>query len=108
MKLSRPLAATLSALAFSIATLAAQAAQFTPGNIVVYRVGTGTGSLVNTGNAIFLDEFEPDGTLVQSVALPVAASSGVLPIASSGTATSEGLLTRSADGRYLIATGYGA
>src|SRR5690348_11732570 len=32
------------------------AAAFTQGNVVVYRVGDGTSSLANTGNAVFLDE----------------------------------------------------
>ena len=49
-------------------------AAFTPGNIVIYRVGDGTSSLVNTGNAVFLDEYTPSGTLVQSIALPTADS----------------------------------
>jgi hypothetical protein len=35
------------------------ATPFTPGNVVVYRIGDGSGSLVNTGNAVFLDEFSP-------------------------------------------------
>jgi hypothetical protein len=81
--------------------------QFTPGNLVVYRVGTGTGSLVNTGNAIFLDEYTTAGVLVQSIALPTAASGSNFPICASGTATSEGLMTLSSNGQYLIATGYG-
>src|SRR5215468_7243452 len=81
---------------------------FTPGNLVVYRVGTGSGSLVNTGNPVFLDEFTPAGALVQSIALPTSASGGNQPLIASGTATSEGLLTRSSDGLYLVLAGYNA
>src|SRR5215831_14933453 len=81
---------------------------FTPGNLVVYRVGTGSGSLVNTGNPVFLDEFTPAGALVQSIALPTSALGGNQPLIASGTATSEGLLTRSADGLYLVLAGYNA
>ena len=81
---------------------------FTPGNIVVYRVGTGTGSLVNTGNAVFLDEYTPTGTLVQSIALPTADAGQVHALIAAGTSTSEGLLTLSADGRYLVLAGYDA
>src|SRR4051812_36707728 len=76
-------------------------AAFTPGDLVIYRVGTGTGSLVNTGNAVFLDEYTTAGALVQSVAMPTTASGSNKPLIASGTATSEGLLTRSTDGRYL-------
>ena len=84
------------------------AAALTPGNIVIYRVGTGSGALGNTGNAVFLDEYTPAGALVQSIALPTAASGANKRLVASGTATSEGLLTRSADGQFLILTGYDA
>ncbi len=86
----------------------ALAASFTPGNIVVYRVGDGSASLVNTGNAVFLDEYTLSGTLVQSIALPTVSSGANKPLIASGTATSEGLLTRSTDGQYLLLTGYAA
>jgi hypothetical protein len=86
----------------------AAAATFTAGDVVVYRVGDGTGSLVNTGNQIFLDEYTPTGTLVQSIPMPVVASGANKPLVASGTATSEGLLTRSPDGAHLALTGYGS
>lgn len=84
----------------------APSAAFTSGNVVVYRVGSGAGSLVNTGNPVFLDEYTSAGTLVQSIALPTTASGSQKQLIASGTATSEGLLTRSADGQYLLLTGY--
>jgi hypothetical protein len=82
-------------------------APLTPGNLVVYRVGSGTGSAVNTGNPVFLDEFTTAGVLVQSIPMPTTANGIQKPLIASGTATSEGLLNRSLDGRYLILTGYG-
>jgi uncharacterized repeat protein (TIGR01451 family) len=82
------------------------AAPFLPGNLVVYRVGSGSGSLVNTGNPVFLDEYTPAGVLVQSVPLPTTVAGANQQLIASGTATSEGFLTRSADFRYLILTGY--
>src|SRR5262245_7853707 len=82
-------------------------AAFTAGDLVIYRVGSGTGSLANTGNAVFLDEYSPSGTLVQSVALPTTASGSQHQLIASGTATSEGLMTVSTDGQYLFLTGYG-
>jgi predicted extracellular nuclease len=81
---------------------------FTPGNLVVYRVGSGSGSLLNTGNPVFLDEYTPAGALVQSIPLPTAVSGSNLRLIASGTATSEGLLTRSADGLYIVLSGYDA
>jgi uncharacterized protein YjiK/phosphodiesterase/alkaline phosphatase D-like protein/2',3'-cyclic-nucleotide 2'-phosphodiesterase (5'-nucleotidase family) len=94
----------ISSLAFQ--PQLSKAAAFTPGNVVVYRVGSGTGSLVNTGNPVFVDEYTATGTLVQSIALPTTVSGANKRLVSSGTATSEGMLTRSADGQYLILTGY--
>jgi hypothetical protein len=87
---------------------AATAAAFTPGDIVVYRVGDGGTALSGTSAPVFLDEYSPDGTLVRSVPMPSTASGSDKPLVASGSASSEGLLTLSADGRYLIAPGYDA
>lgn len=92
-------------LCLSIAALSSQA-QFTPGNIVLYRVGDGSASLVTTGNPIFLDELTPNGNYVQTIALPTTASGSNNAIFAAGTAATEGQITLSADGRYIIATGY--
>jgi Secretion system C-terminal sorting domain len=79
---------------------------FTEGNLVIYRVGDGVSSLANTGNPVFLDEYTPTGTLVQSKALPTTVSGANKQCIASGTASSEGLITRSENGRYLTFTGY--
>src|SRR5437762_7836877 len=65
-----------AALCLSLPLLAAvaAAAPFTPGNVVVYRIGNGTGSLVAAGNPVFLHEYTPAGVKVQSIGLPTAAS----------------------------------
>ena len=86
-----------AALALVTLTLANAASSLLADSLLVYRVGTGTGSLVNTGNSAFLDEYSRTGTLVQSIDLGIVAS---------GTASSEGLISRSGDGRYIVATGY--
>ena len=80
----------------------AAAAPFTAGNLVVYRVGDGTFALSPTGNKVFLDEFTPLGTLVQSIALPSDDSVNLI----SGPANAAGVMSRSADGRYLLIPGY--
>ncbi|MBZ0152714.1 MAG: hypothetical protein K8J09_14410, partial [Planctomycetes bacterium] len=96
-------------LSFSMLLLAAASAtaQITPGHLVCTRVGDGVAVLTNASTAVFLDEFTLSGSLVQSIALPTAAVGSQLPVTNSGTATSEGALTQSVDGRYLIAVGYG-
>ncbi len=81
---------------------------FTPGNIVVYRVGDGSASITSAATATFLDEYKLDGTLVQSIALPTVANGANKRLTNSGTATSEGLMSASADGHYLIVAGYDA
>ncbi|QNP49138.1 hypothetical protein [Diaphorobacter aerolatus] len=85
----------------------AVAAAFTPGNVVVLRVGNGAGALVTTGNPAFLDEFQPNGNLVQSIAMPTSANGAQQPFASSGTALTDGWMTRSQDKRCLVVPGYG-
>ena len=79
-------------------------AQFKAGNLVILRIGDGSTALSNASTAIFLDEYTTAGTLVKSWAMP---ASGASVITNSGSATSEGSLSRSADGRYLTLAGYG-
>lgn len=55
-----------------------------------------------------MDEYTPSGTLVQSVALPTAVSGNNRILTAAGNANTELALTRSADGHYLVLTGYGA
>ncbi len=78
-------------------------------NVVIYRVGTGAAALSGVGTAVFLDTFKTDtGALLGSWAMPTAPNGLNAALVASGTATSEGLLSRSADGRYLLVAGYGA
>jgi hypothetical protein len=84
----------------------AEATGFIAGDVVVYRVGNGASRLSSAATPVFLDEYSPSGVLVQSVALPTAASGSNKPLLASGSASSEGLLTLSADGNYLMAPGY--
>ncbi len=85
-----------------------QAAGFTAGNIVVYRVGDGSAALSSAATAVFLDEYTQAGVLVQSIALPTAVNGTQRRLTSSGTAANDGMLTRSADGLYVVLTGYDA
>ena len=88
--------------------LAASASPFTPGNLVVARVGDGTAALSGSATAVFLLEYTPAGALVQTIALPTTATLPQRALTASGTSTSELGLTRSADGRFLVLTGYDA
>src|SRR5580698_10261039 len=81
---------------------------FTAGDVVVYRLGDGSTALSGNGAPVFLDEYSPTGTLVQSVPLPTTASGSNKPLVGSGSANSEGMLTLSANDSDLVATGYDA
>ncbi len=79
------------------------ASPFTPGDIVVYRVGSGSATLSGSATGVFLDEYTTAGTLVQSIPL---STSGAAALTASGTASSEGQLTLSPDGSTIALTGY--
>ncbi|GAB3869370.1 hypothetical protein GCM10028824_16220 [Hymenobacter segetis] len=85
-----------------------QAAPFTPGNLVVVRVGDGTAGLTSAATVVVLLEYTPAGGLVQSISLPttVLGTNRILTVA--GSSTTDAGLTRSADGAYLVITGYDA
>ena len=97
------LTAICSFLLFTLAPAAR--AQYTAGNVVVLQAGNGTSpvSLTNTGNPILLREFSSTGVSSTTVTVP---STGNNPLIISGSATSEGLLTRSATGTSLVFAGY--
>jgi predicted extracellular nuclease len=100
-----------AALSFAVACAAStvlNAAPFTPGNIVVYRIGDGSAALTSNATAVFLDEYTTTGTLVQSIALPTAINGAQKRLTASGTATSDGYISRSTDARYIVGTGYEA
>ncbi|MCW2794838.1 hypothetical protein [Nocardioides sp.] len=102
-------ATTVAAVAIPLlSSTDAQAVRFTGGNLVVYRVGTGSGVLTNAAAPVFLDEYTPSGTKVQSIALPTVAADGNQPLTAAGQSQSEGLLSNSPDGHYVALTGYAA
>ena len=78
---------------------------FTTRNLAVLRVGEGSASLTSAGTALFVDEYTPAGSRVQSLALPANGSGALV---ASGTASSEGALMRSPDGSALCLAGYNA
>jgi len=95
------------ALSFGL-TGQANAAPFASGNIVVERLGDGSTALSSAAAPVFLDEYTPAGTLVQSIAMPTAVAGSNKRLTDSGSATSNGYLSRSTDGRYLVLPGYDA
>lgn len=107
MRPPRTLALGLLTLPFCLSTLVAQA-PFTAGNLVVVRVGDGSAALTNAATPMFLEEMTTAGTPVQTVAMPTVTSGSQRRYTNSGSATSEGFLGLSVNGRYLVAGGYDA
>jgi hypothetical protein len=83
----------------------ARASDITPGNLVVVRMGDGSGTLNSAATRVFLDEYTTGGLYVQTIAFPVDATSA---LTDSGSASSDGFLNQSADGFYLLQPGYRA
>ena len=79
---------------------------FTQGNVVVYRVGDGVAPLRSVSTLVFLDEYSPSGTLVQSIAIPRVPNGTNNALAASGTSTTEGFLNLSVNRKYLVFGGY--
>lgn len=97
-------AAIAAALLVSCSISSSEAAPITPGNLVIYRAGSGTNALASTGNDVFLDEYTTAGSLVQSIAMPVTGTGTKLITA--GNSTSEGAMSISPDGTWIGFTGF--
>ena len=77
---------------------------FTPGNIVVERLGTGTSSLNTSNNSIFFDEYASTGagqTPVQSVPIPSTGPAAMVE----GNSTAEGEMTLAGSGLFICFPG---
>lgn len=87
----------------------------------VYRVGDGTTNFIvqapnpiagngTIGSTIYIDEYTPAGTLLQSIILPSADGTGsqstIRAVVGNGQQSPTGQLSLSGDGRYLFLTGY--
>jgi hypothetical protein len=100
--------ALVASAVISCASLAV-AAPFTEGNVVVLRLGDGTTLLAsNEAAPVFLDEYTPAGSLVQSIAIPISDSGGNFGLTLHGAETAVGGLNLSTDGKYLTFAGYNA
>ncbi|RRN78035.1 T9SS C-terminal target domain-containing protein [Pseudoxanthomonas sp. SGD-10] len=96
---------TISMAAAAQPTPSTGTVAFTPGNLAIYRFNdnAGTSGLVPG----FIDEIKPDGTLVRSIPMPVSAGvdgnrNFMAGLFGQGR---EGLMSLSADGRYLTVFG---
>ncbi|TZF82784.1 T9SS type A sorting domain-containing protein [Pedobacter sp. BS3] len=96
----------LSACFVSCSYFAFSQSAFTPGNLLVVRVGDGTSTLSAAGSPVFLDEYKRDGTLIQSIPMPTTADGSNARFVISGTGSTEGFGSLSPDRKYLVIAGY--
>jgi hypothetical protein len=75
--------------------------------LYVVQVGDGSATLASASTATFLNRFSSTGSLEGTLSMPIAASGANLPLTLSGTASSEGFLSLSANGDFLTLGGYG-
>jgi hypothetical protein len=81
--------------------------QFTAGRLVVERVGNGSPQS-GAGTQIFLDEYSTTGVPGVSIALPTVTNPPVNRTVESGIYSSDGMISRSVDGKSLVVPGYDA
>jgi hypothetical protein len=95
-------------LAMSLGSPLASQAQYTPGNLVVLRVGDGSVQLTNNNAAVatYLVEYTPAGVLRSTIALNATGPDNKLT--NTGNSQGEGMLTLTANAQYLLAAGYNA
>jgi hypothetical protein len=86
----------------------ASATALTAGDVVIYRVGSGSEPLTSSATSVFLDEYEPSGGLATSLAFPTTTVGANKALVGGGAASSEGLITLSGNGAFVLATGYNA
>lgn len=105
MRSRTPAVAALAAIALSAGL--AQASTYTPGDLVVSQIGDGSAALSSAATTVILQEYSfGSSSLINPLTLNSGASGTRLT--NSGSATSEGQISLSADGRYIGIGGYDA
>ena len=88
---------------------AVQAQTFSPHNVIVRVAGDGSAALGSAATVNFLKEFTPAGIATGSVyPLPTTSTPAVPALTMAGSTSTEGAVTLSGDGKYLLVVGYDA
>src|SRR5688500_1277801 len=91
------------AAAAELVAVDAGAAVFDPGSIILFRAGDGNAPATGQLHAaVSIQEYSQGGSLLDSVSMPTGPNGFTID----RTATSDGILQFSADGRYLMFGGY--
>lgn len=81
---------------------------FNPDNLLIVRVGDGKSPLTSGAAAIFLEEYTPKGTFVQSVPMPVKGKGAHAAFVLSGNNITHGFSALSSNGQFVTLIGYDA
>jgi hypothetical protein len=81
---------------------------FARNDLIVVRVGDGNTALSSNAAPVFLDEFDLGGGPVSTTPLPTTVTGNDLRLTLVGNDNTEGALTRSVDGNFLLLAGYDA
>ncbi len=103
----RSLSLGLAVVAITSIAGTANAQFFFPNNLVVNRIGDGSGTLGNAAFSSTLVEYTRTGSPTGASVTLNAGATGTR-LTNSGTATSEGILSSTADQRYILNAGYNA
>lgn len=93
----------LPAIGLLASLLSADAQVFAPTNLVVMTLGGPGQTLATSGNAMNLAQYTTGGTLVNTVTIP---DSGANALICGGASSTEGYVSLSANGQYLVWAGY--
>ncbi|MBK9266930.1 MAG: hypothetical protein IPM54_45045 [Polyangiaceae bacterium] len=80
-------------------------------SFVVLRVGDGISALTGTATRVYIEHLQTDGSPTPgktTIELPGFASGTNWPLTLSGSASAEGNLSLSSNGKYVVLAGYGA
>lgn len=82
---------------------------FTPGNLLITKVGAGTSTLSSKSAPVYLVEITPTGTEVQTIAVPFLdnmLTPGNNKLVTQGSSSNDANLSLSGDGKYFVLAGY--
>ena len=103
---------SFSSITSSVAQLIVNNLTVSQNNLMVIRVGDGAQALTLNGNSIYLDQYQTDGTYVNTVTIPDTGPTAMVDIGldnqngvNSGPTTGS-CITRSLDGRFVVIAGY--
>ena len=102
---------TILLLELSLSNVSKAQTPFTPGNLIVVRVGSGFQTLSNQSQLIKLIEMTPAGATVQEISLPyntLMESGGNHKIVAQGSSSNDANITLSGNGQYFVLGGYSA